>query len=209
MGSPLAAPHPRFSPLDTLVVFVLGGPGVGKGTQCARLVHEHGFVHLSAGDLLREERSRPDSQVGELINRHIREGTIVPMHITIALLETAMLQSGSSRFLVDGFPRNIAQGVAFEEQVCPCRAMLFFDCPESVLVQRLMGRAETSGRDDDNSESIRKRLVTYRDTTMPVIHHYAAQNKVFTIDGSDSVVAVARKVDAIIRSLESVPQSQQ
>jgi hypothetical protein len=70
-------PKPTFSPEDVLVVFVLGGPGAGKGTQCANLVPDFGFVHLSAGDLLREERNREGSEFGELIETCIREGKIV------------------------------------------------------------------------------------------------------------------------------------
>lgn len=71
------APKPAFSPKDVLVVFVLGGPGAGKGTQCANLVPDFGFVHLSAGDLLREERNREGSEFSELIETCIREGKIV------------------------------------------------------------------------------------------------------------------------------------
>ncbi|KKA21142.1 Uridylate kinase, partial [Rasamsonia emersonii CBS 393.64] len=86
----LAAPQtssntsPRFSPDEVTVVFVLGGPGAGKGTQSENLVRDYGFTHLSAGDLLRAE------QYGDLIRHHIREGTIVPMEVTVALLSNAM-----------------------------------------------------------------------------------------------------------------------
>lgn len=182
--SVMEASKPAFNPEEVAVIFVLGGPGAGKGTQCGELLKRHPeLVHLSAGDLLREERSRPDSHFGSLINHHIREGTIVPMQITISLLEKAMKDNPLCKcFLIDGFPRNVAQGIAFEQQVCPCKMVLFFDCPEDVLVARLIKRAESSGRDDDNVESIRKRLVTYRDTTLPVITHYHEQSKVCTID---------------------------
>ncbi len=99
------------------VIFFLGGPGAGKGTQCERLAKTFDYVHLSAGDLLREERHRPGSQYGDLINHYIAEGLIVPMQITIGLLKNAMLKSGKSRFLIDGFPRDIAQGIEFERLV--------------------------------------------------------------------------------------------
>lgn len=75
---------------DCTVIFVLGGPGAGKGTQCTKLSKEFGFVHLSAGDLLREERQRLNSPYGELINTFIAEGQIVPMEITIALLHAVI-----------------------------------------------------------------------------------------------------------------------
>src|SRR3954471_19853807 len=82
-----AKPTPTFSASDVTVVFVLGGPGAGKGTQCANLGRDYGFTHLSAGDLLRAEQDRPGSQFGELIKDCIRNGDIVPMEVTVQLLE--------------------------------------------------------------------------------------------------------------------------
>lgn len=75
------------------VIFVLGAPGAGKGTQCSKIVEEFGYVHLSAGDLLREERQRPGSEFGELIESRIRNGKIVPVEVTCSLLEKAMQNS--------------------------------------------------------------------------------------------------------------------
>lgn len=107
-------PTPTFSPPSVSVIFVLGGPGSGKGTQCANLVCGYGFTHLSAGDLLRAEQDRPDSQFGNMIREYIREGTIVPMEVTVQLLENAMTEvverskeqtgqdKGKGRFLIDG-----------------------------------------------------------------------------------------------------------
>lgn len=90
------------------VLFVLGGPGAGKGTLCWYITEKYGYVHLSAGDLLREERAKPGSQYGELIENHIKNGTIVPVAITCSLLDRAMQTSDNphKRFLIDGFPRN-------------------------------------------------------------------------------------------------------
>ena len=107
----LSAPQkdtPTFSPSKVSVVYVLGGPGAGKGTQCANLVRDYGFTHLSAGDLLREEQDRKDSEFGSLIKQNIKEGIIVPMEITVQLLENAMTadlekkEDGKGRFLIDG-----------------------------------------------------------------------------------------------------------
>lgn len=94
------------TPVVTQVLFVLGGPGAGKGTQCARIVKEYGFVHLSAGDLLRVEQATPGSADGTLIEGCIREGKIVPVAVTVRLLSRAMAASGRTKFLIDGFPRN-------------------------------------------------------------------------------------------------------
>ena len=98
---------PTFSPSDVSVIFVLGGPGAGKGTQCAYLVRDYGFTHLSAGDLLRAEQDRPDSEFGSMIKDYIRDGKIVPMEVTVQLLENAMTEdinekNGNGRFLIDG-----------------------------------------------------------------------------------------------------------
>jgi UMP-CMP kinase len=100
--------EPLWSKDDVTVIFVLGGPGAGKGTQCTNLVSDYGFKHLSAGDLLREEQDRPGSEFGEMIKTYIKEGTIVPMEVTIQLLENAMKASMDSGlnskkfFLIDG-----------------------------------------------------------------------------------------------------------
>lgn len=81
---------PAFDPAYVTVVYVLGGPGAGKGTQCAKLVAEKDFVHLSAGDLLRAEQNREGSKVGQMIKDYIKEGKIVPSEVTIGLLRSAM-----------------------------------------------------------------------------------------------------------------------
>lgn len=107
--SELPAPNrtkPLFSPDEATVIFVLGGPGAGKGTQCERLVRDYGFKHLSAGDLLRGEQDREGSEFGELIKTYIKEGQIVPMEVTIQLLENAITATikdeDNRRFLIDG-----------------------------------------------------------------------------------------------------------
>jgi UMP-CMP kinase len=166
-----ALPRARISTSPTpRVVFVLGGPGAGKGTQCARLVDEYKFVHLSAGDLLREERKRGGPHA-ELIERTIRNGQIVPVEVTVALLQSAMLSHPSvSKFLVDGFPRNWDNIEGWQRVVgneAHVDAVLQYDVPDQIMTERLLERGKSSGRSDDNEESIRKRLVTYREQTLP------------------------------------------
>ncbi|EEP82921.1 uridylate kinase [Uncinocarpus reesii 1704] len=191
---------PRFSQKDVSVVFVLGGPGSGKGTQSANLVRDYGFSHLSAGDLLRAEQNREGSKYGELIRHYIREGLIVPMEITVALLSNAMadileerraqntLRAGvPSRFLIDGFPRKMDQAVFFEETVVPSVATLFLSCPEEVMLNRLLKRGETSGRADDNIESIHKRFRVFIDQSMPVVEHYEKEGKVMTVSSVGTI----------------------
>lgn len=178
----IAAPSgPTFDHNEVTVIFVLGGPGAGKGTQCANLVRDYGFVHLSAGDLLRAEQDRPGSQYGELIKGYIKDGKIVPMEVTVALLENAMRDhvkaDGKGRFLVDGFPRKMDQALKFDKDVCESKFVLYFDCPEKVMLKRLLKRGESSGRADDNLDSIKKRFKTFTETSFPVVEYYREKNK--------------------------------
>lgn len=80
-----------------------------------------------------------------------------------------------------GFPRKMDQAVKFEEEVCPSRFTLFFDCPEDVMTERLINRGKTSGRADDNAESIKKRFKTFVETSMPVVEYFEKENKVVKI----------------------------
>lgn len=203
-------PVPVFDHKKVTVIFVLGGPGAGKGTQCARLVEDFAFCHLSAGDLLRAEQNREGSQFGELIRNCIREGNIVPMEVTVKLLANAMkaaLQEerpgagwneGRGRFLIDGFPRKMDQAIKFDEEVCEASMVLFFSTTEEVMLARLLERGKTSGREDDNEESIKKRFNTYKVTTMPVIEHYEALGKVVEIDSGPSVEVVHKQARAAV-----------
>ncbi|KAF2842650.1 UMP-CMP kinase-like protein [Patellaria atrata CBS 101060] len=179
---------PLYDPSEATVVFVLGGPGSGKGTQCAFLVRDYAFKHLSAGDLLREEQDRPDSEFGEMIKDYIKDGQIVPMEVTIQLLENAMTASiekdNKRLFLIDGFPRKMDQALKFEEAVVPSKFTLFFDCPEDVMQERLLNRGKTSGRSDDNLESIKKRFRTFVETSMPVVEHFESEGRVVKISAT-------------------------
>ncbi|KAH9867352.1 hypothetical protein IAQ61_007944 [Plenodomus lingam] len=226
----LSRTSPLFSPDEVTVIFVLGGPGAGKGTQCQNLVSDYGFKHLSAGDLLREEQDRPGSEFGEMIKTYIKEGTIVPMEVTIKLLENAMkasMESGQNEkklFLIDGtsmsflptpsrrfchskthmetytdslnlgFPRKLDQAHAFERSVCPSKFTLFFDCSEAVMEKRLLHRGETSGRADDNLESIKKRFRTFVETSMPVVKEFESQGRVVKVNAERSPEEVYRDV---------------
>ncbi|KAJ3117070.1 hypothetical protein HDU96_007988 [Phlyctochytrium bullatum] len=163
------------------IIFVLGGPGCGKGTQCVRLAKEFNLCHLSAGDLLREEVASGSARAKEL-DALMKEGKIVPMEITIKLLREAMERdTASAGFLIDGFPRQLDQAKAFEASVAPCRFVLFFDCPEDILEKRLLKRGETSGRADDNIETIKKRFKTFVNTSMPVVEYFRRMGKCVTV----------------------------
>lgn len=172
----------------------VGGPGSGKGTQCEKIVADFAYTHLSAGDLLREEVAR-GSPRGAEITGYMKEGKIVPMDVVLALLNDAMAAApaDSPGFLIDGFPRQMDQALAFEKTVGPCSLVLFYDCSEALLEQRLLKRAETSGRADDNIETIKKRFHTFVETSYPVIQHYQKAGKVAQVwtGGSGDDVCMA------------------
>jgi UMP-CMP kinase len=157
------------------VIFVLGGPGAGKGTQSELLLKNYPCIHLSAGQLLREETTKADSPHGSLIEECLVKGQIVPVEISLALLQNAMRQSEgitSMVFLVDGFPRNFDNLDGWTrcmKDVAVVWGAFVFQCPLDVLEERILERAKGSGRSDDNLESLRKRFKTFEGDTVPVI----------------------------------------
>uniref|UniRef100_A0A3Q1CJ83 UMP-CMP kinase n=1 Tax=Amphiprion ocellaris TaxID=80972 RepID=A0A3Q1CJ83_AMPOC len=182
------------------VVFVLGGPGAGKGTQCSKIVEGYNYTHLSAGDLLREERAREGSECGQLIANYIKEGKIVPVEITINLLKQAMEETMQKdekkfRFLIDGFPRNednLQGWNTVMDGKADVKFVLFFDCGEEVCIDRCLERGKSSGRTDDNRESLEKRIQTYLQSTRPIIELYEKHGKVRTVDASRCVEEVSK-----------------
>lgn len=177
-------------------MFVLGGPGSGKGTNCAKIQEQFGYVHLSAGDLLRAERES-GSELAEMINTYIKEGKIVPAEVTVRLLRNAMESSGSSKFLIDGFPRDIQNLECWKTQmsaVADVQFLLFLDCPHEIMTARLLERGKTSGRADDNEESVRKRLVTYEQSTRPIIEAFRGEGKVREVNSNRSFEEVFGEV---------------
>ncbi|XP_028329561.1 UMP-CMP kinase [Gouania willdenowi] len=188
------------------VVFVLGGPGAGKGTQCSRIVECFNYTHLSAGDLLRAERGREGSECGQLIDTFIKDGKIVPVEITISLLRKAMEETIQKdqekiRFLIDGFPRNEDNLQGWNRDMdgkADVKFVLFFDCNNQTCVNRCLERGRSSGRSDDNRESLEKRIQTYQQSTRPIIDLYEKQGKVRTVDASRSVEEVFADVKSIL-----------
>ncbi|XP_037457376.1 UMP-CMP kinase 3-like isoform X3 [Triticum dicoccoides] len=180
------------------VVFVLGGPGSGKGTQCSNIVEHFGFTHLSAGELLRSE-IKSGSENGTMIDSIIKEGKIVPSEITVKLLQEAMVKSENDKFLIDGFPRNQENRLSFENviKISP-EFVLFFDCSEEEMVRRLLGRNQ--GRADDNVETIRKRFRVFEESSLPVVQYYDSKGKVKKINAAKPILEVFEDVKTIFQS---------
>jgi len=176
------------------ILFILGGPGSGKGTQCAKIKEKYGFSHLSSGDLLRDELKSGSDRAKEL-GKIMEAGELVPLEVVLDLVKEAMvdeIKKGSKGFLIDGYPREVKQGQQFEQEIQECKAVIYFHVSEEVMMERIIHRGKTSGRADDNVETIRKRVNTFNTQTVPVVAYYKEKNKLIQVDafpGSDEVFA--------------------
>ena len=187
------------------IVFVLGGPGSGKGTVCPRLVHDFGFRHLSVGDLLREEVKR-QSEIGLEVESIMKSGGLVSDTLALSIIKGAIgrlvgeSDSGIQiKVLLDGFPRTLEQAVQFEANVYPAARVLWLTCAEEILMERILERGRSSGRQDDNAESVLLRLKTFNATTNLIKDYYDSQacSKLTVVDSSLSVDAVYEQVKAL------------
>ncbi|KAG5486628.1 hypothetical protein CUR178_07995 [Leishmania enriettii] len=182
------------------VFFILGGPGSGKGTNCARLAEDFGYTHFSAGELLREAARSGKSEVAKRIGEIIRSGNIVPSEITVELLRQAIADHPSSvGYVIDGFPRKEDQARMFEEGIAKATGILFYDCSEATMENRLLSRGANAGekRGDDAAETIRHRFRVNVQECMPVVEAYKASGRCHVIDANrdrDTVYAETRQI---------------
>ncbi len=179
------------------MVFI-GPPGAGKGTQAERLVQTYKMAHLSTGDMLRAARDAK-TPVGLKADQYMSSGALVPDEIIVAII-AERLRSPDCRqgYLLDGFPRTIAQAEALDtmlaEQGTPLDAVLELQVPEEELFRRLAGR----GRADDTPEVIRQRLVAYRKQTQPLLEYYGRRGSLKSIDGLGSVEEIFGRAKAVL-----------
>ncbi|KAF5731086.1 UMP-CMP kinase [Tripterygium wilfordii] len=177
------------------ITFVLGGPGSGKGTQCEKIVETFGFTHLSAGDLLRREIAS-NSKDGTMILKAVIEGKIVPSEVTVKLIKKEMESSDNVKFLIDGFPRTEENRIAFEQMIgAEPNIVLYFDCPEKEMVERVLSRNQ--GRVDDNINTMEKRLKVFEALSLPVINYYSNKGKLHKIDAVGTVDEIFEQVRPI------------
>uniref|UniRef100_A0A8I3W691 Adenylate kinase isoenzyme 1 n=2 Tax=Callithrix jacchus TaxID=9483 RepID=A0A8I3W691_CALJA len=177
------------------IIFVVGGPGSGKGTQCEKIVQKYGYTHLSTGDLLRAEVSSGSAR-GKKLSEIMEKGQLVPLETVLDMLRDAMVAKvdTSKGFLIDGYPREVQQGEEFERRIGQPTLLLYVDAGPETMTQRLLKRGETSGRVDDNEETIKKRLETYYKATEPVIAFYEKRGIVRKVNAEGSVDSVFSQV---------------
>ena len=165
------------------VIFVMGGPGAGKGTQCKKIVEQFNFASFSTGDLLRGIVKEKKAEGWEQLEADMKEGKIISSERVFFYLKDAILKSENKKILVDGFPRNQESVILWNKMmpdVVEVKAALFFDCSVEEMKKRILGRNE--GRADDNEKTILKRIDIFEKETRPLIPYFEKKGILVRID---------------------------
>jgi adenylate kinase len=195
-------------------LILLGPPGAGKGTQAQRLIHRHGIVQLSTGEMLRAAVAA-QTPVGIKAQGIMASGGLVPDEIVIGIISDRLDQPDAAKgFILDGFPRTVPQAAALDELLkkkhIKLDAVIELRVNESALLQRVETRvAEMRARGeevriDDTPEVLTKRLASYRSLTEPLIHYYSERRKLLTVDGMMTIEHVTREINRILAAIGAV-----
>jgi adenylate kinase len=188
-------------------IVLLGAPGSGKGTQAKRLKAELAVAHISTGDLLRAA-VKAGTPLGLQAKAVMEAGQLVSDDIVLGLLEERLAQPDAQPgFILDGYPRNVAQANALEALLGrvgqPLDAVVKLNVPDADIVKRCEIRFEQEHRADDNPETVRKRLAVYAEQTAPVAGFYAQRGLLTEIDGVGTIEAIGDRVLAALRARAS------
>lgn len=185
-------------------LILFGPPGCGKGTQSEKIVEKYGLIHLSTGNLLRQE-IRDKTPLGLESKNFIDKGQLVPDEVVIGMIDSCIEKNkGCQGFLFDGFPRTVAQAEALDKLLALKKAsitlVVSLSVDEDELTRRLIKRGETSERSDDRDPVvIRRRFDTYRAETQPVADYYLDQDKFVTVQGMGSIeeifASISKEID--------------
>ena len=185
---------------------LIGPPGVGKGTQAAQLRDEFGLAHIATGDLLRAHRGQ-GTELGRQAATYMSDGRLVPDGLVVAMVQERIRES--PRFVLDGFPRSLAQAHALAEVLLVERrrltAAVFVEAPDEIVIERIAGRDE--GRDDDNAATVRRRLEVFHRSTAPVIAYYEALGILHRIDAARPIDEVYADTQRLLSRLGGTPSS--
>ena len=187
-------------------LLVLGPQGSGKGTQAKRISAAHGIPHVSTGDMFRAAVGA-GTELGQRVEPILASGDLVPDDLTVALIrERLSEQDARDGFVLDGFPRNLAQAEALDGMLAEIGrgldAVLFFDLSDELAVERIRGRALDEGRDDDSPDAIARRLAIYHEQTELVVERYRATGKLVPLHAARSFEEVSTEIEAALDLLE-------
>ena len=183
---------------------LLGAPGSGKGTQATRLKEQLGVPHISTGDLLRAAVAA-GTPLGLQAQAVMARGELVSDEIVLGMLEERFSQPDIAKgFILDGYPRNLAQASALDALLhrlnLPVDVAVQLDVSTELLIQRIAGRAQAEGRADDTPEAVANRLRVYSDQTAPVIDYYRERGRLVCVFGVGALDEVSGRILAAIRS---------
>ena len=187
-----------------LVLF--GKPGAGKGTQAIFLKEQYKLVHVSTGDLFRNN-IKNETSLGLLAKSFMDQGDLVPDRVTVEMLETEVNQNPQANgFIFDGFPRTEAQAGALDtflnERQMEISATIALEAADDILVERLLERGKSSGRiDDQDEDKIRNRFEEYNQKTAPLRDFYANQNKFHSVNGIGTIDEITNRLTQLINTL--------
>jgi adenylate kinase len=173
-------------------LILFGPPGCGKGTQSDKLVEKYGLIHISTGNLLREEMKQK-TPLGVEAKSFMDKGQLVPDEVVIGMVDSFFEKHKDARgFLFDGFPRTVAQAKALDNLLelkkTEISRVILLEVDEDELIKRLILRGKTSGRSDDADEAIqRNRQEVYKKETLPVAAYYAKTKRVVNVNGMGGV----------------------
>lgn len=189
-------------------LILLGPPGAGKGTQAEFMVDEFGLVQLSTGDMLRAAVAAGTS-VGKKAKKIMDRGDLVPDKIVVGIIADRIDEPDCEKgFILDGFPRNVAQAEALDKMLGKKKlqldSVIEIRVDDEILISRIEKRAaETGGeRADDNAETLRKRLVVYHEQTAPLLPYYERKGRLNVVDGMLSIEEVSAQIREILVGLK-------